>query len=370
MDKSLSAKDIRILHVRSTIGMYGAEKVLLNILPALAESYEISLLTLEGSSSDSSTLRILAKSKEITCIHYEPIGRFDYQVIKEIKKLVKENSYDLIHSHDYKSLFYISLIAKKLNIPIVHHIHGALGNTYSEKVYGIIERWLMTDVAEIFTVSIQQKLNLEKGWLNLPKIVKINNGTSLTSLNSVCFKSDCLRLIMVARLTEEKNHLLAVEAVNVLKIMGVNVSLTLLGDGPLRDDIQNLIEVKSLNDQIKLVGFTNDVQSWLDKSDVLLITSFTEGMPMNMLEAMGRGLPVISTAVGEVPFLIKRSGCGALFYNQDELVKVIEKISIDLKIWQDFGLAGRKYVEENLSVQTQVKEIINEYNGLLSAGNG
>lgn len=365
MKDSVSEKNHRILHARSTIGMYGAERVLLNTLPILNESYNVSLLTLEVSSSDSIMLRTLIESSGITCIHYNPSGKFDWKLIKNIEREVKENCYSIIHTHDYKSLFYLGSIANELNIPIVHHIHGALGNSYLEKIYGVIEKWLMRKVTKILTVSSAQKRSLENSYLKFPVISQVNNGTLLEPLDIHRSKTDTLKLIMVARFTEEKNHFLAIESISILKKMGINISLSLLGDGPLKNEIQLRIQAKSLTEQVQLVGFTNDVKTWLDNSDVLLITSETEGMPMNMLEAMGRGLPVISTAVGEVPLLIKSSGCGKLFSSQTDLVELIEKITKEINVWEEYGMNGRRYVEKYLSGESQVKALICEYNSLL-----
>ena len=365
MDSSLQNNSRKVLHVRSTIGMYGAERVLLNTLPIMTKTYGVSLLTLEGGSTESATLRILAENQGITCLHYNPSGKFDRQLIKGLREIVKKNSYSIIHTHDYKSLFYFSSIARKLNIPIVHHVHGALGNSYLEKIYGTVEKWLMRSVSEILTVSSEQKISLEKSYLSFPKILQVNNGTLLEPLKLRCSQEDPLKLIMVARLTEEKNHLLAIEAIGILKSMGVKTTLTLLGDGSLRDKIQQRINDLSLNEQVNLVGFTSDVQHWLDISDVLLITSDTEGMPMNMLEAMGRGLPVISTAVGEIPFLIKTSGCGAIFSNRNELIRLIEKVTKEVKVWRTYGKNGRVYIENNLSVKSQSEVLIGEYNEIL-----
>ncbi|PHR95607.1 MAG: hypothetical protein COA78_29865 [Blastopirellula sp.] len=355
----------KVLHIRSTIGMYGAERVLLNTLPLLNETYDTTLLILEGGGTDSRTLRTQAEANGITCIHYNPRRKFDRKLIKDIEKVVKENVYNIIHTHDYKSLFYLSSISKKLNIPAIHHVHGALGNSYLENIYGIIEKWMMRNVTKILTVSSEQKQSLEKSCLKFPVISQVNNGTLLQPLDLHRSKTDTLKLIMVARFTAEKNHSLAIEAISTLKNMGLNISLSLLGDGPLKREVQQCIDAKSLSKQVQLVGFTSDVKTWLDDSDVLLITSETEGMPMNMLEAMGRGLPVISTPVGEIPFLINNSGCGELFSNHDDLVKLIEKITKEMKVWEEYGVKGRKYIENYLSEQSQVKVLINEYDNLL-----
>jgi len=364
----MNIKRIKVLHVRSTIGMYGAEQVLLNILPILNEYCDAELLALETETAESRTLRDLVDGCAVKNHHIAPKGRFDRAAMSEINNIIKASGFNVIHCHDYKSLFYVRKIARQLGLPVIHHIHGALGNTVLEKIYGCIEKYMMRKVSKIFTVSMEQKNSLENSMLTYPKIKQVANGTAVQPIsNQKIFDTKELKLIMVARFTEEKNHSMALDLIAELKIKGNPVTLTLLGDGPLKKDIQEAINSKSLNSEVKLVGFTRDVQAWLDQSDVLLITSKTEGMPMNMLEGMVRGLPVISTAVGEIPRLIKASKCGETFSCLEELIELITKVSSNKPVWKKLGLSGRAYIEDNLSVEQQVKTLDAEYRKVLGS---
>ncbi len=365
MKKTLLEKKLKVLHVRSTIGMYGAEQVVLNVLPVLNNSCEASLLTLESDQEESSTLRKLLANLGVTTYSYEPKGRIDVKVIKKIKAQVLTLGLDVIHTHDYKSLFYINNIANNLNIPIIHHIHGALGNTLSERIYGLVERWMMRKVSKILTVSLEQKFNLESSYFSYPVITQVNNGTAVHSLANNKQDSESLHLIMVARFTEEKNHVFAVELIEKCKKNDIPVRLTLLGDGPLKGEIEKVIHSKKLEGIINLVGFTHNVQEWLDQSDILLITSRTEGMPMNMLEAMERELPILSTGVGEIPSLIEAGKCGHIYSNVDELFSLIADKYADKQYWKMLGSSGRSYIKSNLSVDSQSEKLQSEYKEVL-----
>jgi glycosyltransferase involved in cell wall biosynthesis len=346
--------------------MYGAEQVLLNILPLLNEYCDAELLTLEAGISESRTLRDLVDGCAVKNHHIVPKGRLDRAAMSEINDLIEIRGFNIIHCHDYKSLFYVRKIARQLGLPVVHHIHGALGNTVLEKIYGCIEKFMMKKVSLIFTVSMEQKNNLENSLFKYPEIKQIANGAVVQPITKhQDSNTKELKLIMVARFTEEKNHSMALDLIEELKVKGIPVSLTLLGDGPLKEVIQETINLKSLNNEVKMVGFTRHVQAWLDQSDVLLITSKTEGMPMNMLEGMVKGLPVISTAVGEIPRLIKASKCGESFVSLEELIELVIKVTRNKPAWKKLGLSGRAYVEENLSVEQQVKTLDAEYRKVL-----
>lgn len=365
MSESLSGRNIKVLHIRSTIGMYGAEQVLLNVLPELNKCCKASLLTLETDSPESATLRKLLSPLAVKTYHFVPSGRIDSQVIRSIKNMIKDSEFNIVHTHDYKSLFYVYKTIGNLNIPIVHHIHGALGNTFSEKVYTLIEKYMMRKVSRIVTVSHEQKRSLEQNVFSYPDVKQVNNGTIINFIGkNIRSDAELLTLIMVARFTEEKNHAMAIDLIEKLKEINIPVILTLLGNGPLKADLEEAVINRDLAGSIKFVGFTRDVCSWLDKSDVLLITSTTEGMPLNMLEGMERGLPVISTAVGEIPKLIKDANCGDTYATLDELVHLVDSIYNNKSEWKRLGSLGRAHVKNKLSVENQVEDLYLEYSGL------
>lgn len=369
MDISLSDKKIKVLHVRSTIGMYGAEQVLLNVLPELDLRCDITLITLESDFPESAMLRALVSSVGVEVYGFETKRRIDSVVIESVKSRLEKSEIDVIHTHDYKSLFYIYSIAKKMNIPVIHHVHGALGNTFNERIYGLVEKWMMRKVSKILTVSQDQKKNLDNNFIPYPEIKQINNGTVVKCLDD--YKENnraVLNLIMVARFTEEKNHLMALELVSKLKENNISVVLTLLGDGPLKGDIKKSIEFLGIKDCVNLVGFTQEVGMWLAQSDVLLITSKTEGMPLNMLEAMERGLPVISTSVGEIPRIIQAASCGKTFSKLDELLEIIDAINSNRVLWKEIGHSGRLYIKNNLSIEKQSESIYMEYLDVFQSG--
>lgn len=369
MDISLSDKKIKVLHVRSTIGMYGAEQVLLNVLPELDLRCDITLITLESDFPESAMLRASVSSVGVEVYGFETKRRIDSVVIESVKSRLEKSEIDVIHTHDYKSLFYIYSIAKKMNIPVIHHVHGALGNTFNERIYGLVEKWMMRKVSKILTVSQDQKKNLDNNFIPYPEIKQINNGTVVKCLDD--YKENnraVLNLIMVARFTEEKNHLMALELVSKLKENNISVVLTLLGDGPLKGDIKKSIEFLGIKDCVNLVGFTQEVGMWLAQSDVLLITSKTEGMPLNMLEAMERGLPVISTSVGEIPRIIQAASCGKTFSKLDELLEIIDAINSNRVLWKEIGHSGRLYIKNNLSIEKQSESIYMEYLDVFQSG--
>lgn len=119
-------------------------------------------------------------------------------------------------------------------------------------------------------------------------------------------------LVCVARLGEQKGHLLLLDAVKKLREQGISLALTLVGDGPLRPAIEAKIHDLDLGECISLAGWMDEtgVREAIAASRALVLPSFAEGLPVVLMEALALGRPVIATYVAGIPELVEpgRSG--------------------------------------------------------------
>jgi glycosyltransferase involved in cell wall biosynthesis len=121
------------------------------------------------------------------------------------------------------------------------------------------------------------------------------------------------RLVCVARFGEQKGHLLLLEASARLKKEGMDFQLILVGDGPMRQQLEARIHELGLDDRVRLTGWLSgkDVREAILASRALLLPSFAEGLPVVIMEALALGRPVVATYVAGVPELVE-PGCGWL----------------------------------------------------------
>lgn len=139
-------------------------------------------------------------------------------------------------------------------------------------------------------------------------------------------------IVTCGRLEEQKNHILLIKAFfNVVK-KNPNAYLHIYGEGSLKDYLQSLIDNLGLNHSVKLMGQTNDVVSVLEKADVFVLSSFYEGMPNALMEAMAVGVPCIATdcPCGGARMLLNDNN-GILIKNNniDELTNAMEQLIKD-----------------------------------------
>ena len=350
-----------VLHIRSTIGLYGAEQVLLNLATVSDKTNcKIRFFIIEGVNDESKGLRTLLGRLACEVSYIISNSRFDLNVIKKIREEEKYNT--VVHTHDYKSLVLASIAFIFTDIKIVHHIHGTLGNTGAEKVYAKLERFFMRWVSKIITVSNQQKLDIQKENRLKNKVIQIDNGTAIfdrhikEKLDSTTFK-----IVMVARFTPEKNHKKAIDIISLLTKKGYSLQLNLLGDGENLPEIKRYVNENNLDHNINFVGFTRDVKFWIESSHVMMLTSTTEGLPMSMLESMSYGVPIISTPVGEIPNILNKSNSGWLAENEIEFCSIISTLIDDIDRVYEAGSNAYDYSKKNLSTENQLNKILSVY---------
>jgi glycosyltransferase involved in cell wall biosynthesis len=220
-----------------------------------------------------------------------------------------------LHNHIGEGSASVAMLASLLSdIPFSMTIHGpsefdrptqlALG----EKIH----RAAFTVGVSEFTRSQLYRWSNPADW---PKIHVVHCGLDGTFLDCGATSiPDTLRLICVGRLTEQKGPLVLLEAVQRLAAEGLMLELILVGDGPLRQPIEELVDRLGLQKHVRLAGLQGSeaVRDEIIGARALVLPSFAEGLPRVLMEAMALGRPVISTYVAGIPELVVPGLCGWL----------------------------------------------------------
>lgn len=122
------------------------------------------------------------------------------------------------------------------------------------------------------------------------------------------------RVVCVGRLCEQKGQLLLVEAAAKLAREGRRFELVLVGDGPMRAQIEQLVSEHELGAQVRITGWASgeEVEREIEGARGLVLPSFAEGLPVVLMEALARGRPVVSTYIAGIPELVEDGACGYL----------------------------------------------------------
>jgi len=122
------------------------------------------------------------------------------------------------------------------------------------------------------------------------------------------------RLVCIGRLSEQKGHLLLIKAAGQLAAQGLTFELVLVGDGPLRPQIEAMVVQLGLQNYVEITGWASnfEVQQHLLASRAMVLPSFAEGLPVVVMEALALRRPVLSTYVAGIPELVEPGTCGWL----------------------------------------------------------
>lgn len=178
------------------------------------------------------------------------------------------------------------------------------------------------------------------------------------------------KFVCVGRLSEQKGHILLIEAVSQLAAEGLQFKLVFVGDGELRPQIETLIEQLQLQDYIEITGWAtnSEVQQYILASQIMVLPSFAEGLPVVLMEALALGRPVITTYVAGIPELVKPGENGWLVpAGSVEALKNAMKAALqaEAKTLEQMGQQGQKAVAEQHDIYKESRHLYNLFKSYL-----
>lgn len=170
------------------------------------------------------------------------------------------------------------------------------------------------------------------------------------------------RLVCVGRLCEQKGHLILIEAASRLAAEGLPFKLILVGDGPLRTQIETLIAQRGLQDHIEITGWASnpEVQQQILASRAMVLPSFAEGLPVVIMEALALSRPVISTYVAGIPELVEPGVCGWLVPpgSVESLTEVMRKaLQLPVEKLEQMGRVGAVRVAKQHNAAIEASQL-------------
>lgn len=170
------------------------------------------------------------------------------------------------------------------------------------------------------------------------------------------------RLVCVGRLCEQKGHLILIEAASRLAAEGLPFKLILVGDGPLRTQIETQIAQRNLQDHIEITGWASnpEVQQQILASRAMVLPSFAEGLPVVIMEALALSRPVISTYIAGIPELVEPGVCGWLVPpgSVESLTEVMRKaLQLPVEKLEQMGRVGALRVAKQHNAAIEASQL-------------
>lgn len=247
---------------------------------------------------------------------------------KEVRSFLQGHAAQILICHGYKANLVGRLAARRLGIPVVSISHGWTGETRKVRVYEALDRRVIRWLDHVVCVSEGQAVKVRRAGVQPSRISVIHNAIRSDRFTSPdpsvrrglekLFAFPVKRIVAAAgRISPEKGFEVLLSAAKQLTERGEDVGFLWYGDGRLRDQAARQIETAGLNGRFVLAGFCDHLDILMPNFDVLAISSYSEGLPCVLLEAMGAGIPVVATAVGGIPEALDDGQSGYLVASGD-----------------------------------------------------
>ena len=353
---------MKILHLISSGGMYGAEAVILALSRCLnAAGHESSIAAFTSESQPNLALRAAADDAGIRIDSIACAGQIDRQVPAAIRALAQTLGSEVVHMHGYKADVYGWLALRGAGLPLVSSCHTWYDNDLFLRVYGLVDRWVLRRFAGVVAVSEEVRQRLLRSGTKPDRVRLIYNGIDPSPFANIepgtC--GGVLRVGLVGRLASEKGvDLFLKAAARVLKVLP-ETEFVVAGEGPDRAKLEALVQDLGLASNLRLAGRTDDMPAFYQSLDLLVSSSRQEGLPIALLEAMASGLPLVATQVGEVPRLVQHGVSGLLVPPEEfeALAEAIATLLRDREARTALGRAARETHSRELLRRTDERRL-------------
>jgi glycosyltransferase involved in cell wall biosynthesis len=375
----------KVLHLRSSSGLHGPEKQMLQLAKHMrGEGFQLEMLILyrrEGAGPLIHPLIEDARNHGLKAEQLEGKAKLSPRDVSYIVQRLKGERFSLIHTHDYKANILGGMAAKLAGVKSVATMHLHTETTYRLRLYRIIDLLALRFFPKVIAVSESLRQYLVAAGLSPQKVVTIHNAVDLevftsdvslhnnTALrNRLGIGSDQHIVSIIGRLTSQKGHRYFLESAKRTLQVFPETRFLIVGDGPLREDLEGLSLSLGIAQAVRFLGYRQDIATFMSMSDVIAMPSLREGLPYVLLEALALARPVVGTQVGGIPEVVRHGETGLLVPPEDSegLAEAIIQLLRNPEEAAGLGERGRELVSREFNVEAMVRKIAAVYAEVLS----
>lgn len=371
---------LHIVQIIDNLIIGGAQKLLVTLSgQAQVHGLELTIVSL-SSNNDRVILDELA-GLGTTVIIFPAKHLLDLRRIFRLIRFLSGGNFDLVQCHLTYANIIGALCGRLAGLPVVTTLHS-IKDVLQEfhPFMGALETWAIRHLAKRvvavgYTIADSFQWSLRGRSIDVipnavPIPARITENEQLELRKELAGDPRKKIVVTVGRIAPPKGYEDLVTAFSFLVPSHPNLVLLLIGDGPLFEEIRNLISKLSLEKNVLLLG-ARDVPRLLAASDLYVSSSHWEGLPLAILEAMMTGLPIVATAVGDIPRLITADIGLVIPPRQPRAIaEAIAGLFLNPGRLREMGVAARARAMQNYSPQAWMERLLNLYRQLLPAKAG
>ncbi|TPG40137.1 glycosyltransferase [Flavobacterium pectinovorum] len=357
---------MRIVQIIDSLESGGAERMAVNYANALSKKISFSGLV----ATRKQGLLLDQINKEVSYLFLNKTRKVDFPAVFRLRKYIKENSIDVIHAHS--SSFFIAVLVKFTfpKIKIIWHDHyGISQDLDARKSLGL--KFGSLFFSGVISVNIALKRWAET-YLWCPNIIYLSNfiEEKASFSDKILLKgTEGKRIICVANLRAQKNHELLISAALLIKEKFQDWSFHLFGQDfhdSYSEKLNNKVNTLKLRETVFFYGAVNNVASALEQCNIAVLSSFSEGLPLAVLEYGLYKLPVVATNVGDISKIITSEKEGLLVESNDlsQFAQSIQKLIENENYRIEMGLELNKVIRLNFSEESIIQDYVLWLNSL------
>ncbi len=346
------------------LGYGGAERLLLDICKRIdKQKFKISVCVMRD---DDNFLLPDFEEYGIEVKTFNKSGKTDVELVNRLTLYLKQEKPDIVHTNLFAADFWGAWAARRAEVKkIISTRHDILNEGRAKTFLGNRSRKKMDKVIAISNVIREHLINNEG--LDFEKVEVIYNGIDTRKFanpDKKILKNKPFIIGNVGRMSKEKGHKHLIRACRFLP--KEDWRLQLVGDGPLRGELESIVSGLGMKENVKFIGTTHDVKKYLATWDVFVLPSESEGLSLAVLEASAAGCLVIGTNVGGVPEIIQDKKNGLLFKakNIEQLFSHLQWVFENPREAKKLAAQMQNDVKEKFDINLTVKQYQDLYNSL------
>ena len=320
-------------------------------------------------------LRLRAGARGVDLLSIPDRGPADWGIVRSLIDLCRRERVAVWHGHDYKTDALGLLLARFHPMRLVATVHGWVDRTWKMPLYYAVDRWSLRRYEKVICVSTDLVDACLGAGVRRDRCLLLENGIDLGDYQRRRGAAEARAELglpnrqtigAVGRLAAEKGFDILIRAVDRLLATGLDVQLLIAGDGPHAGSLKELIATLGRGDRIELIGHRGDLTALYEAMDVFALSSYREGLPNVLLEAMAMRVPVVATRVNGVPRLIAHDVSGALVTagSVDELEASLRRVLGDGHLQERYASAGRDVIEARFSFAERMAKLARIYDDM------
>lgn len=359
-----SVAPVTVAHIIWSLGLGGAEQVVLGLVRNMDRSrYQPVVICLDEKGPFASG----AEEARVPVIELRKKRGFDFSLPFRLAALLREHKVGLVHTHLFNGHLWGRLAALIAGLPVVSTEHGM--DQWRTPFHHAIDVFLTLKNSRVVFVSEEARRfyrsrvpaisSRDRVFFNGIETARFASRDSRSKIRrEFGFKDGDWVVGTAGRFVQEKRHDVFFAALKRLRGKGVEAKGLVIGDGPLRNRVNEAVKAEGLEAYVVMTGVRHDLPDLYPAMDVFMLSSDREGLPITILEAMAAATPVVSTNVGGIHACVRPGQTGWLVPSgqPEALALAVYEAYSDRSKTAVLAESGRQLVKKEFSVEAMTTQ--------------